>query len=102
MNFFFNVKALLDFFSTALLLMLKKCKTLHSLITVLLKVTVSLESRFSRNSSIAIIEKEKGIAPHASRDVLSLVKETRLRRVGRYYSLQLNAKAKSLRSSKAI
>ena len=45
---------------------------------------------------------EKGIAPHASRDVLSLVKETRLRRVGRYYSLQLNAKAKSVRSSKAI
>ena len=26
----------------------------------------------------------------------SLVKETRLRRVGRYYSLQLNAKAKSM------
>ena len=41
----------------------------------------------------------KGIAPHASRDVFSLVKETRLRRVGRYYSLQLNAKAKSVRSS---
>ena len=35
------------------------------------------------------------------RDVFSLVKETRLRRVGRYHSLQLNAKAKSVRSSKA-
>ena len=44
MNFFFDVKALQDLFSTALLLMLKKCKASHSLITVLLKVTVSLES----------------------------------------------------------
>ena len=44
---------------------------------------------------------QKGIAPHASREVFSLVKETRLRRVGRYYSLQLNPKAKSVRSSKA-
>ena len=41
----------------------------------------------------------KGIAPLASRDVFSLVKEIWLRRVGRYYSLQLNAKAKSVRSS---
>ena len=44
MNFSFDVKALHDFFSTALLLMLKKCKASHSLIRVLLKVTVSLES----------------------------------------------------------
>ena len=43
-EFFFDVKTLHDFFSLrALLLMLKKCKTSHSLITVLLKVTVSLE-----------------------------------------------------------
>ena len=88
------------FFSTVLLLMLKKCKASHSLITVLLKVTVSMESWFSQNSSIAIIEKEisyyKRVSPpHALRDVFSLVKETRLCRVGRYYSLQLNAKAKA-------
>ena len=38
---------------------------------------------------------------HDSRDVFLLVKETRLRRVGRYHSLQLNAKAKSVRSSNA-
>ena len=44
----------------------------------------------------------KGIAPHASRDVFSLVKETRLCRFVRYCSFQLNAKAKSVRSSKAI
>ena len=56
--FFLDVKALHDIFSTALLSMLKKCKASHSLITVLLKVTVSLESSFLRNSSIAIIEKE--------------------------------------------
>ena len=67
-----------------------------------LKVTVSLESRFSRNSSIAIIEKEMSYAPHDSGNVFSLVTETRLCRVGRYHSLQLNAKAKSVRRSKAI
>ena len=58
MNFFFDVKVLHDFFSTLHLSMLKKCKASHSLITVQLKVTVSLESSFSPNSSIAIIEKE--------------------------------------------
>ena len=42
MNFFFNVIALHDFFFDSTLL--KKCKASHSLITVLLKVTVSLES----------------------------------------------------------
>ena len=58
-EFFFDVEALHDFFfPTELLLILKAYKAPHSLITVPLKVTVSLESRFSRSSSIAIIEKE--------------------------------------------
>ena len=39
--------------------MLKECKASHGLIMIVpLKVIVSLESRFSRNSSIVIIEKE--------------------------------------------
>ena len=58
MHFDFDVEALHDFFSTELLLILKACKASHSLIVVPLKVAFSLESRFSRNSSIAIIEKE--------------------------------------------
>ena len=59
MNFFVDVEALHEFFfSTEHFLILKAYKAPHSLITVPLKVTLSLESRFSRNSSIAIIEKE--------------------------------------------
>ena len=42
------------FFSTELLLILKAYKTPHSLITVPLKVTISLESRFLRISSAAL------------------------------------------------
>ena len=51
------------FISTELPLILKACKASHSVITV------SLESRFSRNSSIAITRKKKAtkdIAPHSS------------------------------------
>ena len=56
--FFFDVEALHDLFSTELLSILKACKAPHNFIAVPLKVTVFLESRFSRNPSIAIIEKE--------------------------------------------
>ena len=52
------MEALHDFFFHRTFFNVKACKASHSLITVPLKVTVFLESRFSRNSSIAIIEKE--------------------------------------------
>ena len=76
------MEALHDFFPTELLLILKACKASHSFIIVPLKVTVSLESLFSRNSSIAIIQREMS----DSSEVFSLVKEIRLRRVGRHHS----------------
>ena len=60
MYFFSTWKLYTIFFATELLLILKTCKAPYSLITVPVKVTVSLESRFSRNSSIVIIEKEMG------------------------------------------
>ena len=99
MNFFSTWKLHTFFFSTALLL--NYVKEMQSLITVSLQYCWRWQSLWSLDFReilvLRLLRKKwaiiKGIAPHASRDVFSLVKETQLHRVSWYHSLQLNAKA---------
>ena len=84
------MEALYDFFGTELLLILKAYKAPHSLIRVPLKVTIFGVSIFAKFEYRDYRERNEllNVSHLMTRGVFfSLVKETLLRRVGRYHSL---------------
>ena len=89
--FFFSTwKLCTIFFSIGLLLVLKAYKALHSLITVPLNVTLFGVSIFSKFEYRNYPERNEllNVSNLMTRGIFfSLVKETLLRRVGRYHSL---------------
>ena len=102
--FFFSTwKLCTIFFSTELLLVLKAYKTPHSLITVPLNVTlfgVSIFSKFEYRDLYLERNELLNVSHLMTRGIFfSLVKETLLRRVGRYHSL-ITVELKSERREK--